>query len=313
MAPKYQNQNPVPLFGQWEDPYADRRGVGQTHPADPLPCAKTDFHRAFLDDRLYFSWLGHSSVFLHMDGKSILIDPVFCRYASPVPFFGPKRFPGFVPRASDFPEIDLLLITHSHYDHLDKKAIRRLNRQVKRFIAPKGVGDLLHRFGVSRKKITELGWYDEFALDGLTVTCTPSQHDSARTPFDLDQTLWCSYVLKNKDFSVYDCGDGGFAGHFQEIYDKFGSFDLGIMECGQYNTRWHAIHMFPEESVEAAKILGAKVAVPVHWGAYVLSDHPWDDPPKRFSRRAQELGVACRLPKLYEILEIEKEENHADR
>lgn len=309
MARKFSNLNPVPLFGQYTDPYADRRGTGPLRPEAAPKAAAPDYLRNFPDDGLHFGWLGHSSVFLHLGGKAILIDPVLCRNTSPIPGLGPRRFPGTEWSPEQLPKIDLVLITHSHYDHLDRFAIRKLDGQVGGYIVPAGVGAILRRWGIPREKITELEWYVEFRQDDLTIALTPSQHGSARSPFDQNETLWGSFVLKTSRFTVFDTGDGGFGDHFQEIAARYGAPDLAIMECGQYNVRWHGVHMFPEESAQAAAILGAKLAVPVHWGTYVLSDHAWDDPPKRFARRAEELGVPYRLPERNEIVEIKETEN----
>lgn len=306
MAKKYSNLNSVSLFGSYKDPYSLRRGTGPRRPSSPLPSEVPHFRKPLSDDLLYFSWLGHSSVFLRMHGQNILIDPVFSSCTSPVPFLGPKRFPGQVPSASDFPEIDLVLITHNHYDHLDRHTIRILDPLVKQYVVPCGVGQNLKRFGISGSKVTELNWYESKEFHGLSVICTPSQHGSARSLFDRDQTLWCSYVLKDDRHTVFDTGDGGFGDHFSEIHSRYGDIDLAIMECGQYNEKWHGVHMFPEESAEASQILHAKLAVPVHWGAYVLSDHPWDDPPRRFAQMAQELGVPVRIPIINELVSISK-------
>ena len=304
MAKKYENLNPIPLFGSYSDPFGDRRGTGPVRPDEPLDSDEPDFLREFDSSGLYFAWLGHSSVFINMHGKSILIDPVFSRHASPVPFAGMTRFPGKAISCAELPAIDLVLITHNHYDHLDKATIRALDAQVGRYIVPSDMGKNLCSFGISPSKITELGWYEEYSQDGLRIVSTPSQHDSSRSLFDMNRTLWCSYVLTDGSRTVFDSGDGGFGEHFAELHERFGDIDLAIMECGQYNEKWHTIHMFPEESVQAAAILNARLAVPVHWGAYTLSDHAWDDPPRRFAIRATELGVNFRIPKLNEIIEL---------
>lgn len=304
MGKKYENEQSVSLFGVYEDPYIQRRGSGNPRPSQPVPAAEPSFRRQFEQGKLYFSWLGHSSVFLHMQEQNILIDPVFSTYTSPVPFAGPKRFPGRKPNPDDFPEIDLVLVTHSHYDHLDRKTICSLDAQVKRYVVPEGVGAILKRFGIAADKITELIWYESCCQKGLEVSLVPSQHGSGRNPFAMKDSLWGGFLLRSKDHTVYHSGDGGYAGHFSKIHEKYGDIDLAVMECGQYNKKWHAVHMFPEESVQACRNLHAKLAVPVHWGAYVLSDHAWDDPPKRFSQRAEELGQPCRIMKLNEWLTI---------
>lgn len=304
MRKKYENEQKVPLFGKYTDPFGERRGTGDTRPAQPIASVEPSYRRPFEPGKVSFSWLGHSSVFLRMQEQNILIDPVFSMFTSPVPFAGPRRFPGRAPKPGDFPGIDLVLITHSHYDHLDRKTIRSMDAQVKHYVVPEGVGAILKRFGIAADKVTELGWYEDYTRDGLMVTLVPSQHDSGRSPFSMDATLWGGFLLRNKDYTVYQSGDGGYAGHFSKIHEKYGDIDLAIMECGQYNQKWHAIHMFPEESVQACLDLHAKLAVPVHWGAYVLSDHAWDDPPRRFSQRAEELGQPCRIMKINEWLTI---------
>lgn len=304
MHSKFTNQHPTSMFAHFSDPYRHRRGHGPLHPTKPLDSETPNFLRVFPQNSLFFSWLGHSSVFLNIDGKNILIDPVFSKRPSPLPFIGPKRFPGHVITPKELPEIDLVIITHNHYDHLDKATILSLDKQVKHYVAPTGVGGNLHSFGIARERISELGWYEEATLNGLTVICTPSQHNSIRSPFDANRTLWGSFLIKSQHFTVYDTGDGGFSTHFGEIRERYGAPDLAIMECGQYGESWHSSHMFPEESVEASRILGAKLSIPVHWGAYVLSDHPWDDPPKRFRLRSEELGLPFRIPRLYEIIPI---------
>lgn len=302
MSRKYSNLNPISNSPQYADPYRERRGTGPVRPNQPLPQEKPELKD--LGDGLSMAWLGHSSVFLRMNGKNILIDPIFSRYSSPVPFVGPRRFPGKVITPAQLPEIDLVLITHNHYDHLDRATIRALDTQVARYIAPNGVGGNLRRFGIDPSKITELGWYEETGVDGLRVICTPSQHNSSRTILDRNRTLWGSFVLKDGTHTVFDSGDGGFGNHFSDIRARYGAPDLAIIECGQYGEKWHCNHMFPEESAQACRMLQAKLAVPVHWGAYVLSNHPWDDPPRRFRLQAEELKLNFRIPKLNEVIPV---------
>lgn len=296
---KYQNQQNVSLFGKYTDPYVGRRGTGKLYSTSQT-IEKANFEIHYNEEKLYCLWLGHSSVFLHMQELNILIDPVFSMYTSPVPFIGPKRFIGKTINVEDLPLIDIVLISHSHYDHLDKKTVQALDKQVKNYIVPEGVGRILKRFGVNGIKIIELNWYDSIEINSLNVTLVPSQHDSGRSPFSMNRSLWGGFLIRNDNYTVFNSGDGGYASHFKEIYERYGAVDLAIMECGQYNEKWHAIHMFPEETVQACEDLHAKLSVPVHWGAYVLSDHTWDDPPRRFAKHADEKGVK------YQILDINK-------
>lgn len=302
MPQKFSNPNPTDHGRIFTDPFGNRRGVGPRRPSQSLPCQTPDFRAPA--EGLSMVWLGHSSVLLRMGGKNILIDPMFSRWVSPVPFVGPKRFPGPVVTPSQLPELDLVLITHNHYDHCDRATLRSLDGQVKQYLAPTGVGRVIQRFGIQPSKIRELGWHEQATIDDIQIICTPSQHNSARTGFDWNRTLWCSYVLKDGCYTVFNSGDGGFGAHFEEIHARYGAPDLAIMECGQYGERWLSTHMFPEESVEACQILQARLAVPVHWGAYRLSDHPWDDPPRRFRQRALELNQAFHVPTLYEVISI---------
>lgn len=302
MAKKFTNPNPNHYGRVFSDPYRSRRGVGPRRPPQPLPRVTPDFREPV--DGISMVWLGHSSVLLRMGGKTILIDPIFSRWVSPVPFVGPRRFPGETVTPSQLPEVDLVLITHNHYDHCDKATLRALDGQVKGYLAPTGVGRIIQSFGIQSSKIQELGWYEETAMDDLKIICTPSQHNSSRTGIDWNRTLWCSYVLRDGTHTVFNSGDGGFGAHFEEIRARYGSPDLAIMECGQYGERWHTTHMFPEESVQACRILGARLAVPVHWGAYCLSDHPWDDPPRRFRQRALELKQPFHIPTLNEVITL---------
>ncbi len=307
MADRYHNEHETQQKENWLDPYAERRIAKDLRPAEPITDTQPDYLRSFEDEKIYFSWLGHSSVFLHMHGLNLMIDPIFSKYSSPVPVPGLGRFKGRIVKAEELPVLDAVLFTHCHYDHLDYGSVRRIDHQVKRYIVPEKVGKILRRFGVKKEKITELGWYEEAEVSGVRVILVPSQHFSTRTLIDYNRTLWGGYVLKDEDFTVFDTGDGGFADHFEEIRNRYGSPDLAIMECGQYNVRWHPSHMFPEESVEAARILDAKLSVPVHWGAYVLSDHAWYEPPMRFQRRAEELHVKYEIPVQYAWTEIIKE------
>lgn len=297
---KFRNLTPAPMFEHAVDPFACRRGNHPIRPTapiaaepDPLPAGE-----------VVFRWLGHSSVFLRLGGKNILIDPVLSRFTSPVPFIGPRRFPGRCIRGDELPPIDFVLITHNHYDHLDKSTLRMLDGKVGRYFVPAGVDRYLRRFGISAEKIKVLQWYEEAEIGGIKIVCLPTRHGSARGLLDGNRSLWCAYLLKADGFTVLDTGDGGYGNHFRDFRSRYGDVDLAIMECGQYSVRWHAMHMFPEESVQAALDVGAKLAIPVHWGGYVLSDHPWDDPPLRFAERAGELGLNCRIATINKAIVI---------
>jgi L-ascorbate metabolism protein UlaG (beta-lactamase superfamily) len=246
-------------------------------PIDIIPSIKTDLLNLNRDKNVLV-WFGHSSHFMQIDGKRILVDPVFCGNASPFSFMI-KSFKGTdIYTPADIPEIDYLFITHDHWDHLDFKTIKELKLKVKKVITSLGVGAHLERWGYDPKIIVENDWYEEIKLEaGFTVNTTPARHFSGRGPKP-NQTLWASFVLETPSTRIFIGGDSGYDKHFAEIGEKFGGFDLVILENGQYNTSWKYIHMMPDEVLQAAKDLKAKRLFPVHNSKFALANHSWDTP-----------------------------------
>lgn len=263
-------------------------------PTEKLPIFTTDFNMA----EPYAVWFGHSLLLICMGGKRILIDPTFSKRASPVSFAGPKRFTAPSVETGELPQIDAVLITHDHYDHLDCPTIKELNGKVKRYFVPVGVDKILKRWDIPDKKIIPLSWWDSENMGDFEITCTSSRHFSGRRLFSQNTTLWCSWVVRFRDFQIFARGDGSFGCHFEAIHKRFGDFNFAFMECGQYNKRWHSSHLYPEESAIAAKAIGAEAAVPIHWGAFVLSDHGWNDSPKHFRHKAEEIGLNVVIPNI---------------
>ena len=254
-------------------------------------------------DELNFTWLGHSSLLMQIHGMNILIDPVFSNRASPGSFIGPSRYSDLPITACDLPNIDIVVISHDHYDHLDYNTIKEIDSKVELYVVPLGVENHLERWGVDGKKIINMAWWEEININGLMIECTPARHYSSRNMiFDKFNTLWASWVFIDEYHKVYESGDSGFDTHFEDIHNKYGYFDLAFIEAGQYNNRWKDIHMTPEESVEAGKILGAKYIMPIHWGAYVLADHPWDDSASRFTIKAKEENIQYITPMVGETI-----------
>lgn len=284
-----------------------------TRPAEALPVAPPSFVENPEVEEVYITWLGHSSILIQMHGMNILIDPVFSEKASPVSFAGPGRFSELPVTAEELPKIDIVLLSHDHYDHLDMKTIKALDSKTERFIVPLGVENHLERWGVSADKIQNMAWWEEMELDGLTIACAPARHYSSRSLWDAGNTLYASWILKDEYHQIYESGDTGFGGHFQAIHERYGDFDLVLMDCAQYDMRWHQIHMLPEESVNASELLGAKLAMPIHWGAYVLSSHGWDDPPERFVRAAEAIELPVVSPKLGETMKLTEYEAYQER
>lgn len=244
------------------------------NPPRPLPSVKTDLLHLVASDNPVIVWFGHSSYLIHHKGLNILVDPVFSGHASPVPFMV-KAFPGTDAfKVSDLPPIDILIITHNHYDHLDKGTLCQL--KPKAVYTALGVGKDLP-FAASL--VTEMDWWDAASvLENVKLTATPARHFSGRG-IKRGGSLWASFVLELPGgFKLYLGGDSGYDTHFKAIGDKFGPFDIAILETGQYNTDWPMIHMSPEEAVQAAQELKAKVLLPVHWGKFALALHPWNEP-----------------------------------
>ncbi len=274
-------------------------------PAFPLPSVKTDLKNLPNGGFPVLVWFGHSSYLLKINGKHILVDPVFSGYASPFKLKSAKNFDGSnIYGAEDMPEIDILLITHDHYDHCDYKTILKIQNKTKHIITSLGVGSHLEYWGIDMNKVTELDWNESIEkVEGIQIYAAPARHFSGRG-FSRARTLWSSFVLKTKDCAIYIGGDSGYDTHFQNIGEKQGPFDLAILESGQYNEAWKSIHMMPEETVQASLDLQAKILFPVHWGKFSLSLHPWDDPIKRVVKKANELNVKITTPRIGEPILI---------
>ncbi|PBQ33565.1 MBL fold metallo-hydrolase [Sphingobacteriaceae bacterium] len=271
-------------------------------PPKALPFIKTDL-RKLPDAQSTLVWFGHSSYLLKLNGQTILVDPVFSGNAAPISFMI-KAFLGADDyRADDFPKIDVLLLTHDHYDHLDFKTLVKLKSKIDKIVCSLGVGSHLEHWGFDTKKINELDWWENFSDGDFSFTAAPGRHFSGRG-LKRGQSLWSAFILKTKEFNLFLGGDSGYDTHFKTIGEKFGPFDLAILESGQYNTTWPNIHMMPEETVQAALDLKAKVLLPVHWGKFNLALHAWDEPIKRILKKAEELKVPVTTPKIGEVLEI---------
>ncbi|WP_354359937.1 MBL fold metallo-hydrolase [Pedobacter sp. UYP30] len=251
-------------------------------------------------------WFGHSSYLIKINGKRILVDPVFSNRASPVSFMGPKAFLGSdIVQAEEFKNIDILLITHDHFDHLDYETITKIWPHIDKVVTSLGVGAHLTDWGIAAEKITELAWNEHVLIDGLNFTAVSARHFSGRK-FKRNQTVWSAFMLKTDTHHLFLGGDSGYEKHFKEIGDQFGPFDIALLECGQYNEYWPYIHMFPEQTVQAAKDLGTKTLMPVHWGKFSLAMHAWDEPIKKLFIEAKKQNLALTTPKIGETIVLDK-------
>jgi L-ascorbate metabolism protein UlaG (beta-lactamase superfamily) len=267
-------------------------------PLRPLPAQKTDL-KSLPADKPTLIWFGHSSYLISIGGKKILADPVFSERASPVQYAGPKSYPGtMLYKIEDFPDLDVVVISHDHYDHLDYNSILTLKEKTKLFCVGLGVGEHLEHWGVKPEQIREFDWWEgEEVLTGIKLTSTPARHFSGRG-FSRNRTLWSSFVLETGGYKLFIGGDSGFDESFKEIGEKYGPFDLAMLECGQYDPKWPYIHMDPEETVKAALGLNTKVFMPVHWGKFTLANHPWRDPIRKAVKYANAYGAKITAPQI---------------
>ena len=273
-------------------------------PPRPLPSVKTDLVN-LNSSKPVIVWFGHSSYLIRIENKNFLIDPVFSGTASPLSFMI-KAFPGSnIYKPEDMPAIDYLILTHDHYDHLDFKTVRKLRNKVNNIYCSLGVSSHLKYWGFDINKITEMDWWESKQLEeNISLTAAPARHFSGRG-IKRGQTLWSSFILRTKDHNLYLGGDSGYDSHFKEIGDKYGPFDIAILEAGQYNTMWPLIHMMPEETAQAAVDLKAKSLLPVHWGKFSLALHAWDEPIKRVIEKAESLNMNVYTPKIGQPLILE--------
>jgi L-ascorbate metabolism protein UlaG (beta-lactamase superfamily) len=275
----------------------------RARPSSVLPSQKTDLLN--LDpNKNVLVWFGHSSYFIQVDGKKILVDPVFSGAASPISFTT-KAFKGSdVYTVDDFPQIDYLFISHDHWDHLDYETVLKLKPKVKNVITSLGTAAHLERWGYDLNKIIEKDWNEGIILeDGFSVHTTAARHFAGRT-FKRNRSLWMSFVLITPTMKLFLGGDSGYDTHFATIGNAYGPFDLAILECGQYNAYWKYIHMMPEEVVQAGIDLKAKKILPVHWAKFTLALHAWDEPIERITAEAAKKNMPLIHPMIGEEVDL---------
>jgi L-ascorbate metabolism protein UlaG (beta-lactamase superfamily) len=265
----------------------------KTIPLQPLSRQQLD---ALPDNDVHFVKLGHSSVLLKVYGEYWLLDPVFSQRASPFSFLGPKRFHQTPISIAELPAIAKVLISHNHYDHLDKASIKLLAAKTAQFLVPLGVEADLQKWGVAAEKIQRFDWWQEQTTDKALIAFTPTQHFSGRGIGDGNTTLWGSWVIKTLAGAVYFSGDSGYFAGFKQIGDKYGPFDISFIETGAYDNDWAHIHMTPEQSVQAHLDVKGRVMVPVHNGTFDLAFHAWYEPLERVSAAARHADASLLTP-----------------
>jgi L-ascorbate metabolism protein UlaG (beta-lactamase superfamily) len=316
------------------------RGGEGREPAQAIPTVPFDREawKRVPNDEVALAWFGHSTLLIKMDGITFLTDPVFGERASTFSFAGPKRF-AFTEhmRVDQLPQVDVVLLSHDHYDHLCYETITELVERGVRgegegvraevapppshftpppshftpppshltlphFIAALGVGAHLEKWGVPSSSITELEWWQEQQVGDVKLTFTPSRHFTGRSMTNRFSTLWGSFVLQGRSKRIYFGADSGYSPTFHEIGERFGPFDLAMLECGAYSEFWPDIHMFPEETAQAAKDLRAQVLMPIHWAKFALGLHPWKESIERITAKASEEGLPLLTPQIGRIV-----------
>jgi len=299
----FQNLNHTPMLTE---------GVGygkvmyefffSSKPKEPkikIPSVKTDLKTMDITENVLI-WMGHSSYFIQLDGKRILVDPVLSGNASPLSFTT-KAYKGTdIYTTDDLPEIDFLFLSHDHWDHMDYKTLKKLKPKINKVITGLGNGAHLEHWGFDPHNILEGDWYDAFSFkNGFEISITPARHFSGRG-FTRAKTLWASFVLKSPTTTIYIGGDSGYDTHFKDIGDKYGPFDLAILENGQYDKNWKYIHMLPGEQLKAANDLGAELVLPVHSGKFTLANHDWDEPFNKITDQANSSKIKVITPMIGE-------------
>lgn len=274
-----------------------------TVPPCPVPSVRPNFQAQSRETDMLV-WLGHSSFFVQIQGKRLLIDPVFSDHAAPVSF-STRAFAGATPcTANDMPPVDALLISHDHWDHLDFPTVTALKNKTGVVICGLGTGAHFRRWGFSEARIRETDWGDTLPLsEQVRIHLVTASHYSGRT-LTRNRSLWAGFMLETPDRRIFFSGDGGYGPHFADIGRRYGAPDIALMDCGQYNERWKYIHMTPEEAVRAAQDMGAKALLPAHAGKFALAYHPWDEPFRRVVAASQGKNFALLTPRIGETVPL---------
>jgi L-ascorbate metabolism protein UlaG (beta-lactamase superfamily) len=287
----------VPSFWQ-----ARKEASGAKKPVAPIPLV--DGTRETVSDGLHVTWYGHSSALIEVDGKRVLLDPIWSERSSPTQLVGPKRLHPTPIELTQLPAIDAVVISHDHYDHLDMESIKFLARRGDaHFVVPLGIGSHLEHWGISAQRFTELDWNERTTVASVELILTPGQHFSGRT-LRRNPTLWGSWVIKTANHNVFYTGDTGYFPGFAEIGVEHGPFDVALVQIGAYSPAWNDIHMTPEEGVQTHLDVKAKLMIPVHWATFDLAFHAWSEPVERLLTAAKNDGAQVAVPRPGERVDV---------
>lgn len=281
-------------------------GRERGNPSKPLPAlSPLDSWRRAPDSGLRVTWLGHSTTLIEIDGARVLTDPVWGPRASPLLLAGPKRFQPVPVALREMPPVDVVIISHDHYDHLDYPTIRSLVKSDVPFVTSLGVGAHLESWGIAPTRITELDWWEstDLAGRGVRITAAPSQHFSGRTPKARNATLWSSFAIRSERHGVFFSGDTGLTAEYRDIRDRLGPFDLAMLEVGAWDPAWGDMHLGPENALKAVALLDPETFLPIHWGTFRLAMHPWDQPAEVLYENASKNRARLVMPRLGQPVE----------
>ncbi len=279
----------------------------RVYPSTIIPSVKTNLLDLDSTNNVLV-WFGHSSYFMQVDGKRILVDPVFSGAATPLPF-GTKAFPGTNDYyVKDMPTIDYLFISHDHWDHLDYDTVKKLKPKIKQVICGLGVGQHLEHWGYDANSIIEKDWHEKIELDNNFIVHTVSARHFSGRGLRRNKSLWMSYVLQTPSMRIFIGGDSGYDKHFADIGKSFGPFDIAILENGQYDRKWRYIHLLPNEILQAAKELQAKKILPVHSSKFVLGSHAWDEPLRLITENNEKENLHILTPMIGEAVYLKEEQ-----
>lgn len=289
----------------WQFMFKDTTKTVPPKPLEVVPLTRAELDRA-PDGSIYR--LGHSTVLMKLAGGWWLTDPVFSERASPVQWAGPKRFVPTPIALADLPPLDAVILSHDHFDHLDRDSIVALSSMAKVFLTPLGVGDYLVRWGIPAHKVRQLDWWETTRVADVSFTATPAQHFSGRSPFVTNPTLWASWVIKTPQHRIFFSGDTGYFAGFAEIGRRHGPFDLTLLEAGAYDKQWEGVHMLPEQVIQAHRDLQGEWLLPIHNATFDLAFHAWDEPLEQMLSLAARNSIRLTMPRIGEPVLLDQQQ-----